>query len=68
MTDEFCKKFNEEVKTLHKLPEHGIRHRNRSCEMSESEIITILMMYHFGNFKNFKHYYLHFIRVHLQKD
>jgi hypothetical protein len=25
-------------------------------------------MYHFGNFKNFKHYYLHFICVHLQRD
>jgi hypothetical protein len=68
MTDEFCKKFNKEVKKLQKLPGDGIRHRNRSCGMSESEIITILLMYHFGDFKNFKHYYLHFICIHLQKD
>ncbi|MDR1645357.1 MAG: hypothetical protein LBS05_05985 [Tannerellaceae bacterium] len=44
-------KINEEVKKLQKLPENGIRHRNRSCDMSESEIITILLMYHFGDFK-----------------
>jgi hypothetical protein len=36
--------------------------------MSGSEIITVLLPYHFGDFKNFMHYYLHFIRVHLQKD
>ena len=30
--------------------------------MSESEIRTILLCYHFGPFHNFKHYYLFFIR------
>jgi hypothetical protein len=68
ITDEFCKKFNEEVKKLQKLPENGMRHRNRPCDMSGSEIITILLLYHFGDFKNFKHYCLHFICVHLRKD
>jgi hypothetical protein len=68
ITDEFCKKFDEEVKNLNKLPGDGKRRRNRPCEMSDSEIITILIMYHFGDFKNFKHYYLHFIRIHLKKE
>jgi hypothetical protein len=30
MTDGFCRKFNEEVKKLQKLPGDGIRRRNRS--------------------------------------
>ena len=68
ITDEFCKKFDEEVKNLKKLPEDGIRRRNRSCGMSDSEIITIPMLYHFGDFKNFKHFYLHFIGIHLQQE
>ena len=25
--------------------------------MSKSEIMTILLCYHFGSFRNFKHYY-----------
>ena len=25
-------------------------------------------MFHFGTFDNFKHYYLHFIRIHLKRD
>ena len=33
ITDEFCRNFDEEVKNLKKLPQDGIRHRNRSREM-----------------------------------
>ena len=36
--------------------------------MSDSEIMTILIMFHFGTFDNFKHYYLHFIKLHLKSD
>ena len=42
--------------------------RNRSCEMSDSEIMTILVLFHFGTFKNFKHYYLFFIGVHFKNE
>ena len=30
--------------------------------------MTILIIFHFGTFANFKHYYLHYIRVHLRRD
>ena len=50
------------------LAADGKRHRNRPCEMSDSEIITILILFHFGTFKNFKHYYLHYIGVHLKYE
>ena len=46
----------------------GKKRRNRPCEMSDSEIMTILMLFHFGTFKNFKHYYLHYIGVHLKSE
>ncbi|WP_436416385.1 transposase [Petrimonas sp.] len=36
--------------------------------MSDSEIITILMLYYFGSFKNFKHFYLFYIGVHLREE
>ena len=42
--------------------------RRRAASMSDSEIMTILIMFHFGTFDNFKHYYLHFIRIHLKRD
>ena len=30
--------------------------RNCKGQMSKSEIMTILLCYHFGSFRNFKHY------------
>lgn len=67
--DDFCKEFLKETKKYKTLPcKDGKKHRNRSCEMSDSEIMTILLLFHFGTFKNFKHFYLHYIGVHLKKE
>jgi Transposase DDE domain. len=68
IADDFCKNFAEEMKKQPKLNDGGKKHRNRSCGMSEGEIVTILMLYHFGDFKNFKHFYLFYIGVHLKKE
>ena len=68
IADDFCEEFKQEFKKLKMLPENGKKHRNRTCEMSDSEIMTILLLFYFGIFKNFKHYYLHYIGVHLKKE
>ena len=67
-TDEFSKKFDEEIENMPLLTSDGKTRRRRAASMSDSEIMTILIMFHFGTFDNFKHYYLHFIRVHLKRD
>ena len=66
--DEFCKNLDAELtKNLHIVPidEGYKRMRNRKGQMAKSEIMTILLCYHFGSFRNFKHYYLFFIKEHL---
>jgi len=68
MADDFCKEFSQEIKKHQLKPNDGKKHRNRSCEMSDSEIITVLLLFHFGTFKNFKHYYLHYIGIHLKNE
>ena len=68
ITDEFSKKFDEEIANKPLLSSNGKSRRRRSASMSDSEIMTILIMFHFGTFSNFKHYYLHFIRIHLKRD
>jgi len=68
MADDFCKLFSQEIKKHQLSLNDGKKHRNRSCEMSDSEIMTVLLLFHFGTFKNFKHYYLHYIGVHLHKE
>ena len=67
-TDEFSKKYEEEMENMHLLSSEGKVRRRRAASMSDSEIMTILIMFHFGTFDNFKHYYLHFIKLHLKRD
>lgn len=66
--DEFCKNLDVELQKNLRLeaPADGKRHRNRKCSLSDSEIMTILVCYHFGMFANFKHYYLFYIKSHIK--
>ncbi len=32
--------------------------------MSDAEVITILICFHFNSYRNFKHYYLGCVRIH----
>ena len=67
-TDEFSKKYEEEMENMPLLSSEGKVRRRRAASMSDCEIMTILIMFHFGTFDNFKHYYLHFIKLHLKSD
>lgn len=40
----------------------------RKCSMSDAEIITILISFHFNSYRNFKHYYLFYVREHLRRE
>lgn len=52
--DDFCKIYTEYEKGK-LLPTS--RQRNRNCDMSLSEIMTIMIMYHTSYAKNFKYFY-----------
>ena len=43
IADDFCKEYAQEVRKHKMLPTDGKKRRNRSCEMSDCEIITILL-------------------------
>lgn len=54
-----------------RLPPHGgkgKRHRNRKGKLSESEIMTILVCYHLGTYRNFKEYYTNCVRGLLKRE
>ena len=56
--DDFCKEFESKIKEIKiKTIEDGKKRRNRSSLMSDSEIITIMVGFHLGAHKTFKHYY-----------
>lgn len=69
--DEFCKNIDAELENnllCRPAIGDGKRHRKRKGQMSDSEIMTIIVCYHFGSFSNFKHYYGFFVKQHLRKE
>ena len=60
--DEFCKHFDAENAGNLLEDNSGTKRRRRQASLSDSEIMTILLYFHFGTFRNFKHYYLFFIK------
>lgn len=67
-TDDFCNSFEHEF-VKHQLSESSATSkRNRKTGLCASESITLLIAFHGGQFRNFKHFYLHYVCVHLQDD
>ena len=64
--DDFCNHFENEFKN-HALPAPAAaKKRNRKPTLTDSEIITILIAFQGGQFRNFKHFYLGYVCVHLR--
>lgn len=63
LTDEFCREFNEFIATsmIGNEPK-------RKPRMSESEVITLMILFHSGSFRNMKHFYLHYVQKHLSLE
>ena len=63
--DDFLKGLSNYLDT-HGLPYPDIRQVKKQRQMSESEMMTIVVFYHFSGFKCFKWYYNIVIRVMLK--
>ena len=65
LADEFCIVLNQF------LLSHSIgktTKRGRISMMSDSEVITIIILFHKGCFRCFKHYYNHYVAVNMKSD
>lgn len=67
-TDEFCKDISKAMVGRQLSDSNDKKRRNKPCRLSDSEIITILIAFHLGNYRNLKHFYLFYVKVHLQKE
>jgi hypothetical protein len=64
--DDFCNEFELEFKKQALPCTNALKKRNRKAILSDSEIITILIAFHGGQFRNFKHFYTGYVCVHLR--
>lgn len=64
--DDFTKEYDQEIAQMGLSAPDGRKHRKRKCGMSRSEIMAILIFFHFNTFRNFKHYYLFYVQKHMR--
>ncbi len=58
IADDFCKEFEVEMSKNALSSSADATKRRRKRVMSDAEVITILICFHFNTYRNFKHYYL----------
>ena len=56
--DDFCLHFEQEFKQYQLVHPGNAKKRNRKKSLADSEIISILIAFHGGQFRNFKHFYV----------
>ena len=67
--DNFCKEFYKSIEA-HAIEESGKARREprRKPKMSSGEVITIMVLFHYGAFRNLKHFYIHYVCKHMQGE
>ncbi len=65
MADDFCKEFLSQQKK-HMVEDGKTGYSNKPNRMSDAEIMVILILFHSGGFRCFKHCYKEYVCRHLQ--
>ena len=65
MADDFCKEFSFQQEK-YMIEDKKAGHRNKPNRMSDAEIMVILILFHSGGFRCFKHYYKEYVCKHLE--
>ena len=65
---EFCNEFDKAMKGHVLIKDKGKKSRNRSFKLHDSEVITILILFHAGQFRNLKHFYTQYVQTHLKSE
>lgn len=64
LVDDFCKIFFPQWNKH--LIDNGIKRRSRKSKISQSEIMTILILFHQSDFRTFKHFYIGYVCVYMK--
>jgi len=66
--DNFCKIFEDEIQKIQIEAPQDVKTRNRKSGLCDSEIITLLISFHGGQFRNFKHLYVNYVQAHMEPE
>ena len=68
LCDDFSKEFDKSFKKHILQSDNGKKTRNKPGKLSHSEVMTILISFHLGGYRNLKHNYLFYVSQHLNKE
>lgn len=66
MVDEFCKEFYKVMEGHQIAEDTAKKHRNKPSKLNDAEVITILIAFHLGGYRNLKNFYINYVQHHLQ--
>ena len=68
IVDEFCKEIVKTMKGHLVAGDTSKKTRKRAFTMSVSEVITLMIMFHQGRYRDLKLYYINHIQQHSTRD
>ena len=68
LNDEFSKEFDRTFQKHLLKQDNGKRTRNKPNRLSNSEVMTILIAFHLGGYRNLKHFFLFYVCKHMTKE
>lgn len=68
LLDEFCIEFEKATQKSALTTDTTIKRRNRKSKLSNSEVMTIMVLFHYKQFRSLKHFYLYYVRVHMKGE
>ena len=68
LVDEFCKEFDKAREGHTLAQETSVKRRKRKFTMSDSEVITIVILFHLKKYRCLKHFYTMYVQKHMQSD
>jgi len=67
LADEISKEYSRIVSAHSLNANNGKKTRNKPSKLSTSEVITVLTLFHLGQYRNLKHFYINYVQVHLKE-
>jgi hypothetical protein len=68
IVDEFCKEFQKVMEGHQLSKDPSKKTRKRAFTMSDSEVITIMIMFHQSHYRDLKFFYINHIQAHCKSD
>jgi Transposase DDE domain len=68
MIDDFCKEIDQVIEQSSIDDGVQTKKRRKKSKMSDSEVITIMLLFHLKGYRCLKHFYLYYVKRHMQRD